>query len=280
MSSPFTAALQRQAQKASSVVEFVGWLFLVGIAIHLPEYHDWPQFLQQVRDFSLWNYMASPTAAVTFLKLKLPTLFLALVTIYSFRRYKNAAMTEIEMIEGMFDGDNAPKYIGNLVGAKYLPTLSYIIALAYMILVIGSSNPVIYAQIALVLHVADIVGNSLLLQNISKIVLRFAMQPDGAGLAQKRRDVILRYYFDNPLLLRIGVLLCGAALALLVALYVPPSAPQTVRAIPQILLGINILAGEAWIGRWRSARDTQLGEILHAEEIAASQAARQKPPAA
>lgn len=280
MSSPLTAALQRQAQKASSVVEFVGWLFLVGIALHLPDYQDWPQFLAKIRDFSLWNYLTSPVAALAFLQLKLPTLFLALVTIFSFRRYKNAAMDEIEKIESMFDSGNAPKYIGNLVGARYIPLLSYVLALAYMILVIAASNPAIFGLIALVLHVADSVGSSLMLQNVSKVVLRFPVRSaaGGPGFAQKRREVILHYYFDNPLLLRVGLLICGTALALVFALYIPRSSPDLVRAIPQILLGVNLLAGEFWIGRWRSIRDAQLGAILHEEEMAAAQTAQQTAP--
>ena len=167
-------------------------------------------------------------------------------TIYWFYRYKEAVIKELTQLNEIFQEERAPQYYRNIEGYKLIPVIGYLLVGTYIALVLAAPHIAVYCLIALVLHAVDLTGSAITLQNLHKTLTLFPIVPTAptAKFVSQRRDVIKQYYFGNPTLPRVGILIIVSAVTLVLSLNLPASVPEFVRYIPYVLMIANILIGE------------------------------------
>jgi hypothetical protein len=198
---------------------------------------------------------------------KIPALILAVVTVTWYFMYKNATVTEVDLIDSMFSEKAKPTYFGNLIGRHKISILGYSLVLAFAALILSVTQIEVFCTIALVLHGIDLIGNGLVLQNISRAVARFKVAGDAEETSVRaRREVMLAYYFENPTIPRICVTTAITGASLLIAVRTNESSSYWLRNSPYVLMLANILWSEAVMTFWRHRRDKALDTIALQEE--------------
>jgi hypothetical protein len=251
--------LRVQIDKSVGILGIFGWGSLIVVSLALPDFRGWPQFLSQFN---------SVQDAVDFFRPKIPAILLIGTTIFWFYRYKGAVTNELGQINDIFEEEHAPKYFGNIEEHQLIPLIGYLIVGTYCALVLAAPHIFVYCLIALVLHITDLTGSTIVLQNLHRTLTRFPIvtKTPAVSFIAERRDALIQYYFGNRTLPRIGILTIVTAGALTLSLMMPANWPEFARYIPYALMIANILIGEYVIGRWRAKRDRKLDEIAIREE--------------
>jgi hypothetical protein len=199
---------------------------------------------------------------------KIPAILLAIATVAWYFAYKSAVFYEIDLVDEMFSEKHKPTHFGGLTGHKYIRLLGYVLVITYAILILTVTKIQIYLSVALALHVADLLGNILVLQNLAQTMDKFRIvdATPAARFVRERREIIRAYYFDNPTLLRVGVLLIITGASLVLSVNVDQHSPAKLGYIPYGLMIANIIVGEVVIKRWRLRRDRLLDEVAEREQ--------------
>jgi hypothetical protein len=254
--------LQNLIGSSTGIFAWIGFGTLLAVSLSLPKdflsftslsefYEQFPNFREAVHEFSD----------------KVPALLLALVTVTWYFQYKHATVTEVDLIDSMFSERAKPTYFGNLVGHHKITILGYSLVLTFAGLILSVTQIEIFCTIALVLHAIDLIGNGLVLQNISRAVARFKV----AGAAEEtsvsaHREVMLAYYFENPTIPRVCVTMAITGASLLVAVRTNGNSNYWLRYSPYAFMIANILWSEAVMTLWRYRRNRALDTIALQEE--------------
>jgi|tagenome__1003787_1003787.scaffolds.fasta_scaffold20535397_1 hypothetical protein len=240
--------------RTTAIQSAVGFVSLTLVSLALPDLRDWPKL---VSGFSTYS------DAFDFFKPKLLPFLLILVRIFWYYRYKDAVLNELNLIDEAFEENHSPVYLGRIERHRIIPYVGYILVLTYIGLILAAPYVWLYCLICLVLHVVDLIGGSITMQNLGKTFSDFSLSnsPEGLLIA-RQRSVLIQYYYGNHTLPRIGVLLVITASTLVFSLIAPTGLPQPVYFAPYIIMISNILIGELIIQRWRNERDRKLKEIM------------------
>ena len=244
----------------TGVVEVVGLAALVSMGLLLPAdlrfesipsiLHQWPDLPTSVRELSD----------------RIPAILLEVITVLWFFGYKSAVKKEIDLIDDAFLQDEQPRHIKYLWGGRYIAAVGYALVISFAVLMLSVRNIAVYCAMALVLHASDLLGNSLVLQNIAKETAKFNISnvTPSAAYTIARREIVLNYYLKNPTLLRIFATSVCTVLALIVALYGSPALDDY--NLPYAILILNIVISESIMFLWRSRRDNALDVIAGRED--------------
>jgi hypothetical protein len=191
-------------------------------------------------------------------------------TIFWYYSYKGAVLNEIDLVDDVFSTKRKPSHFGSLVGAKIIPVVGYALVITFAILVLTVTKIQIYCVVALALHIIDLIGSLLVLQNLARLMEKFDVvaEDSEAPFVRQRREIIREYYFDNPTLPRIGILIIFTGVSLVLSVNLGQSLPYKLEYAPYALMIANILGGELAIKRWRIKRDRQLDAVARIEEAA------------
>jgi hypothetical protein len=253
--------LQNLIGGSTGIFAWIGFGTLLAVSLSLPKdlsltslpqlYKQFPGFREAIHEFYD----------------KIPALLLALVTVTWYFQYKHATVTEVDLIDSMFSEKAKPSYFGNLVGHHKITILGYSLVLTFAALILSVTQIEIFCTIALVLHGIDLIGNGLVLQNISRMVARFKVAGDAEEtVVRARREVMLAYYFENPTITRVCVTMVITGASLLVAVRTNGKSNYWLQYSPYALMIANILWSEAVMTSWRYRRDKALDTIALQEE--------------
>jgi hypothetical protein len=259
--------LRRRIDLVTGLPTLIAFTTLAGVSLGLPEIgslKDVPRFLTK---------FSSINDAVTFLYPKIPILALIIATIIWYFRYRFTVYHELELMNDAFAEGRAPLGFGSLEGRWMIMGVGCILVFTFLILILLAPHLRLYCVGALVLHAVDLIGNGLILQNLSKFFLMFPISDKDADLifVRRRREVIKNYYFRNPTLLRIiGTLLITATILVFV-----PEDFESDSFISYLLYGVmtaNIIVSEVIMSIWRAKRDRALYGIDDDENLAHARA--------
>ena len=252
--------LRELLDQSTGILSFVGFGSLTCISLALPEYFSLKTLPDLINKFQNLQYLSD------FMYPKIAPLSLIITTIFWYYRYKAAVINELILIDEIFEEEHAPRRLASLDYHKIIPLIGYVLVLTYCALILLAPYISLYCVGALVLHVADLTGSTVTLQNLNKFFARFPVQTHGESIdfIRERREVVKMYYFDHPTLPRIGILLVVTAVILVSSLKFFNQGFW--QYVPYVLMIFNILIGEMVMSLWRGKRDRDLDQIDEREE--------------
>jgi hypothetical protein len=252
--------LKELIDRPTGLLAFVGFGSLTCISLALPD-----PTVKTLADFL--RQFDNAADALRYFEPKIAPFVLICVTIFWYYRYKGAVITELGLVDTIFEENHAPISLEKLDWHRFIPFIGYLLVATYCALILLAPYISFYCAGALVLNVTDLTGSALSLQNLNKTLARFPVvgQDPKIDFIKRRREVLKQYYFDNPTLPRIAVIQIVTVCTLLISLYIAPGQP-IFELVSYAIMIANILGGELVIGVWRAKRDRKLKEIWDEEE--------------
>lgn len=240
--------------------------------------------LEEVSLFSLpeiWAALSAPEfldRLAAFLRAEGWPVALFLVTALAYSWYLRAVRRELGIMSTLFARLNPPREYKALLESKSVPVLALGLTLSFILLALSCDDLVIYCLIMLALNALDYHGNFIIRLNLRKFLGDASLKPAAADPESRavlaRRRVAEVYWLERWQLRRIGILMIGNALVLLLAatplLGLVPPAPIEAARLPlayAILIGL-IFWNEWLITGWRVERDAELRRINREESRA------------
>jgi hypothetical protein len=256
-----TTRFKKMLGNVTNLIELVGLWTLVAIGLTLPADLSFP---------AIQTYISNPpklAQALTISWQRAPAALLSITTVCWYYLYKGAVLNEIDLVDEMFSDSNKPEHFGSLIGHEKIYVLAYIIVATFILLILTVTRIQIYCLIALVLHTSDLIGQGLVAQNINKMMnyFRVADGPD-AEYTLEIREIMRKYYYDNPTMFRICIILLGTSISLVVSSNVDEQSPYHLYYLPYMLMMANIIIGELTIKSWRVRRDRALEEVARRKD--------------
>jgi hypothetical protein len=254
-----TDRFKKMLSNVTGLVGLVGLGTLVAIALALPS---------DLSFSTLQAYLSNLPKLVQPLTIspqRIPAALLALTTVCWYYLYKGATLNEIDLVDEMFSASNKPEHFGSLIGHERIYILGYVIVAAFIMMILTVTKIQIYCIVALVLHTADLIGQGLVAQNLNRTMAAFKIE-DGPGAEYTRevREIMRGYFYDNPTILRICIILVVTAISLVIAVNVDDQ--SSYKYVPYALMMANIIIGELVIRSWRIRRDRALDAVARRKE--------------
>jgi hypothetical protein len=255
--------LKELVDRSTRPISIIGFAALITISLGLSDFAEFSadkilQLIDRLKDTeNVWRFFGP----------KIPAIAMIVIATWWYGNYKKAVLTEIDLLDQIFSGGSRPLRVGSLKGQALFPAIGYVLAATYAALILSATNITAFCLVAVLIHLTDLVGSSLALQNISLAIIKYDVN-DGVGDAEftrERRRILQSYYFDNPTLLRICIILAVTMSSLVLSIYVTG---QNWNSLIYAIVATNIVAGEVVIRRWRKKRDEKLDTVdMRQEEM-------------
>lgn len=220
-------------------------------------------------------------------------LLLIMSTIHWYLQYAKAVKNEIHLMDGLFVDEIRPTE-NEFVSKKIIQILPYAFIASFLFL-LGSVNYLkTYCVAALLLTVCDVIGSSHVIANFRKFFMRSYVDRNSSNIydldqlaidnprinfVKQKREVLARYYIENPVFGRIFIRMLFFFLPFFV-LDLPTIYPsifcsrpdstgclsaQALEPASYTIVVLNIIVTEWWIRKWRGRRDRSL-DVIKARE--------------
>jgi hypothetical protein len=260
--------LHLRLDRIDLIPKLVGWGLIIALAILEPNIPDWPSFLVQFGGWQqFWGQFKDTQQVFSFFLPKIPQIILISIVLFEYFAYRGAASKELDLVGETFSPEHIPRTFEKLYARQMIVLIGFALTFLYVVLVLVTSNIFLFCIICVLLHTADFIGSNVTLENIKQSWAKFSVQPDDRFTA-KRRETLRKYYFENPILMRIALLQGITVLALLISFLSKEFSFAGLELASYILVSVNLIAGLKIIFGWRAKRNAELVTIDSEQEIA------------
>ncbi len=194
-----------------------------------------------------------------------------------FYLYMHAVNTEMEILRSLYSDDNLPNDWEKTHGRRRIRAIALAVPLTFYALVLAAAHLPVLCAVLLLMNIVDAHANNILRRNLAKHFSdrRYDPPPTDwrAPFILRRRAVAVDYWINRPQIERIGAMMMGTALVIVLIALGAQSGIRVPDWLPVLVIVGVIAANEVTMDIWRTARDRRLEAIDDDEDAFESQRA-------